>query len=307
MRPASLLPLAVLLLAGCAVPDARPANAGGNDFPVTQRDALGNRVTVRAEPQRIVSLAPAMTEILFALGLGNRIVGVTAYCDYPAAAKAKPKIGGIVNPSVERILAQAPELALGTRLNPRPVLRTLARAGIPTYAADARDFDQVMACIRAVGALTGRRPQAAQLVAAARARLLAVRKQVAGLAEPTVIMIYQQDPLWVAGADTFADHLLRLAGARNAARGIQGYKQYSVEMLLAQDPEVILLSSMAGGEEADQVRAFVERPSMRGLSAVRHRRVYVINADTVARAGPRIVEGIEVIAARLHPEAFKHR
>jgi len=277
-------------------------------FPVTVMDALGHEVVVPPRtPQRIVSLAPAMTEILFALGLERRIVGVTEYCDYPAAAKAKPKIGGIVNPSVERVLAQTPDLVIGMRLNPKPVLRALANAGIPTYAADPHNIEQVVHTIAAVGALTGRRGQAQELTDRLRAHVQAVQERVNGRTQPTVMLLYSQNPLWVAGGGTFPDHLIRLAGGRSAASDVRGYKQYSVEMLLARDPDVIILTSMGSEKDEAQLRGFVQRPSMRALSAVRRRRVYVVNADLVDRAGPRIVEGLEQIAGKLHPAAFTRR
>ena len=283
------------------------AAAAPAEFPVTVRDALGNRVTVRAQPQRIVSLAPAMTEVLFALGLGRKIVGVTQYCNYPAAAKSRPQVGGIVNPSLERILAQKPDFVLGMRLNPKPVLRAISRAGVPTYAAEPRSVEQVFATIATVGALTGERAKAERLVKGLRSRLESVRRRVDSLPRPTVIFICSQDPLWVAGADTFPDHVMRLAGGRNAASDVNGYKQYDAETLLARNPEVIFLTSMEGGEDAAALRAFIKRPAMRGLTAVKESRIYLVNADLVDRAGPRIIEAIEQVAAKLHPEAFKPR
>lgn len=307
LRALWLRALALMLATGVGAAGAHSATPGSADFPVAVRDALGNQVTVPAPPRRIVALAPAITEILFALGLGDRIVGVTEYCDYPPEAARKPKIGGIVNPSVERILAQRPDLALGMRLNPKPVLRAVANAGVPTYAADPRSVEQIMATIRTLGALTGRRQQAAELITQLRARLQAVRRKTRGQRRPTVMLLYSEDPLWVAGADTFPHHVIRLAGGRNVAGDVRGYKQYSVEMLLAHDPEVILLTSMAGGDDAARLRAFTGRPSMRRLSAVKHKRIHVINADIVNRAGPRIIEGIEQVAENLHPEVFRSR
>jgi iron complex transport system substrate-binding protein len=276
-------------------------------FPVTARDALGRRVTVRAEPKRIVSLAPAMTEVLFALGLGDRIVGVTDYCNYPPAARSKAKVGGIVNPSVERVLALKPQLVIGMRLNPKPVLRALSSAGVPTFAAEPRTIEEVFTTITTVGALTGRKATGARLADDLRSRLQSVRAQVHGLPEPSVVFICQQSPVWVAGADTFPDRAIHMAGGRNIAAGVKGYKQYDVEMLVARDPDVILLTSMGGGDPDRELGAFVRRPSMRDLTAVKKSRVYVVDADIVDRAGPRIVEAVEEIAARLHPGRFTRR
>ena len=276
-------------------------------FPVTMRDALGRRVTVPTPPLRIVSLAPAMTEVLFALGLADRVTGVTDYCNYPAATRSKPKVGGIVNPNVERILALKPQLVIGMRLNPKPVLGALSRAGVPTFAAEPRTIAEVLTTITTVGALTGRRDEAARLVGSLDRRLQAVQRKVQRLPKPTVVFVCQQSPVWVAGADTFPDHAIRMAGGRNIAATISGYKQYDVEMLVARNPDVILLTSMGGGDAQAELRAFVSRPSMRSLSAVQRSRVYVVDADIVDRAGPRIVEAVEEIAARLHPEAFSRR
>jgi iron complex transport system substrate-binding protein len=299
-RVALIAALTSLTLCCAGVASARSA------FPVTVRDALGNTVTVRAEPRRIVSLAPAMTEVMFALGLDKRIVGVTEYCDYPPAARVKPKIGGIVNPSVERILAQQPDLVIGMRLNPKPVLRSLARAGVPTFAAEPRSIEDVLATISTVGALTGAAGAARNLTREMRARLQAVQKMLQGRPRPTVALLYSDNPLWIAGAATFPDHVIRLAGGRNAAADIKGYKQYNVETLLARNPDVIFLTSMKGGNDAAHVREFARRPSMRALSAVKRNRVYVIDADLVDRAGPRIVDGVAEMAAKLHPEMSRN-
>ena len=293
---------ALILLTACG--GRAPAASDRSAFPVTARDALGSTVTVRSEPHRIVSLAPAMTEVLFALGLEKRIVGVTEYCDYPPQARSKPKVGGIVNPSVERILAQKPDLVIGMRLNPKPVLRSLAKAGVPIFAAEPKSIKDVVATITTVGALTGTRDAARALASRMQARLRDVERKVQDTPRPTVALLYSDNPLWIAGAGTFPDHVIRLAGGRNAAANITGYKQYDVEALLARNPDVILLTSMKGGDDAAHLRNFMRRPSMRGLSAVKGKRVYMIDADLVDRAGPRIVDGVAEMAAKLHPKAF---
>lgn len=302
----AMMPIAVvaLFVAASAGADAAAKPAA---FPVSIRDALGNRVTVPAPPLRIVSLAPAMTEVLFALGLGERVVGVTDYCNYPAAARSKAKIGGIINPSIERILALKPQLVIGMRLNPKPVLSALSRTHVPTFAAEPRTIEDVLAIITTVGALTGRRDEARRLVANLQGRLRVVQQRVRRLPTPTVVFICQQSPVWVAGTDTFPDHVMRMAGGHNVAANISGYKQYDVEMLVARDPDIILLTSMGGADADAESRAFVARPSMRSLSAVKRSRVYVVDADIVDRGGPRIVEAVEEVAARLHPGAFSLR
>jgi len=309
---APLLALAVAL-GSCSSPRAippprkpwpgRPAAAG---FPVTLRDALGNRVTIPRPPLRIVSLAPAATETLFALGLGPRIVGDTVYCDYPPAARTKAKVGGIDNFSVEKVLALRPDLVVGMPINPEAALAALRRAGAPVFAIDPKDIPSVMASLGTLGRLTGRVPRARALVGAMRRQLDAVRARVATVppsGRPTTLLIYQLGPIRVAGGDTFPGDVLAIAGGVNLARDARGFGIYSVEAVVAKDPQVMLAPTMLG-DPMGLVKAILASRSLQGVAAVRNKRVYALNADTVDRPGPRIVEGIEEVARVLHPGLF---
>jgi iron complex transport system substrate-binding protein len=283
---------------------AAPVQAAG--FPVTLTDALGHRVTVRQSPRRIVALAPAATEALFALGLEARIVGDTTYCDYPARARSKTKVGGIDNFSVEKVLALRPDLVVAMPINPKASLAALRRAGAPVFAISPTDIPGVMTCIETLGQLTGRPQTARGLVARMRQRLDAVRRKVAGAprsGRPTALLIYQVDPIRVAGGDTFPADVLEIAGGVNLARDVHGYSVYSVEAVVAKNPQFILAPSMVG-DRLGLVRAILARRSLQGVGAVRHKRVYALNADTIDRPGPRIVEGVEEMARVLHPGLF---
>jgi len=272
-------------------------------------DSLGRRVVLAKPPQRIVSWAPNVTEILFALGLGSKVAGVTSYCDFPPQARRLSKIGSITAPDLERTLALKPDLVIGSRLNPRSLLRSLESLGAPCFAVDApKTIEGVFGIIEAIGKITGSSRQAAALNRRMRQRLDRLQRLTAdlpGSRRPSVLLIYQLDPLWTAGSGTFADEAVRIAGGSNAAAEIKGYSAYPLESVLATRPQVILVTPMqASGAAAARQRALAY-PPFKGLPAVVHGRVYPINPDLIDRAGPRVIQGVEEIARALHPELFK--
>jgi len=303
-----LLAGVALLLCSCTKrpltsPPPPPPSDG---FPVTMTDALNESVTMPAAPQRIVSLAPAATEALFALGLESRIVGVTAYCDYPEEAKSKTQVGGISDFSVEKVLGLRPDLVVGMPINPKASLAGLRRAGVPVFAVDPKDIAGIMDSLGTLGRLTGRREQARAVTQEMQQRLDAVRAAVGSVPRsqrPTALLVYQLDPMRVAGGDTFPSDVLEAAGGVNVAADVRGFEIYSVEAVVAKDPQVILAPSMAG-DRASVVEAILARNSLRSVAAVREKRVYSLNADTIDRPGPRIVEGVEEVARALHPAVF---
>lgn len=259
-----------------------------------ERDALGREVTLPAPPRRIVSLAPEVTEMLFALGLGPRVVGVTQYCNYPPSAKRLPKIGGFTNPSLERVLALRPDLAVGSRGNPRQVYQGLDRAHVPNFAVNPDTVDSSLAAIAQVGRLTDRTKEAGKLVASLKARLAMVGKEVMRQKRrPRILIVYSLSPLWVAGDKTFPDDILHRAGAANAVAGKESYLQLGIEAAVASRPDAILAIPMVGQTEADAVCKLRATPGLASLPCVKAGRVYSINADIVNRAGPRVVEAVE--------------
>jgi len=307
--PCFLLPLVASLFlvgAGCAG-TPRENKAGLPGFPVQVTDDAGRQVTVPSPPERIVSLAPSITEILFALGLEAQVVGVTDVCDYPPAAKQKEKIGSFVNPSLEKIVALKPDLVLAADINQKVVAR-LERLNVPAIVLKPRDVDGVLSNITLVGRATGRERQAADLVRELRARIDAVVSKVAQLpvtARPKVYYEVWYEPLCTAGPGTFIDDVIRLAGGVNvAADAPQSWPQYSLEVLLRKNPDVMLHSYGHDDTVHQTAEDIARRPGWSGLNFVRHRRIYVIDADLITRPGPRLVKAVEEVAQMLHPEVF---
>jgi iron complex transport system substrate-binding protein len=250
-------------------------------------------------PQRIVSLTPALTEILFAVGAGDRVVGVTQYCDFPPAAKTRPKVGGYVNPSVEAVLALKPDLVI---VSPGPGNRDAAlamrRAGLRLEIVPAETLEESLAAIEIVARVAGDEAKGRDLRTAVRARLDAVAKRSAGTPRTRTLFCIQTDPIIAAGRDTLPSQLLELAGGLNVV-GVARYPRLDVEAVAAARPELILQSRMdlASGD-AHAEDAFWKRwPS---IPAVAHGRVVVLRDDLALRPGPRVADAAEELAAILH-------
>ena len=263
----------------------------------TVTDELGRSVQVPAQPQRIVSLAPSITEILFALGAGDRVVGVTSYCDYPPEAREKPPVGDTLKPSVEKMIAVKADLVIiSTASQVEASFRRLEELGIPVYVSNPRSIDGVIESIDKLGELIDARDHARELTAELRRRITTVETRVAEAYRPSVLVILGTEPLITAGAGSFINDLISRAGARSiSAEEKADYPQYSIETVVARQPEIILLQ--AGGNELT--------PGLRQTPAARSNRVYHIDDDLLLRPGPRIVDGLERIAEKFHPELFE--
>jgi iron complex transport system substrate-binding protein len=249
-------------------------------------------------PQRIVSLTPALTEILFAVGAGDRVVGVTQYCDFPPAAKAKPKVGGYVNPSVESVLALKPDLVL---VSPGPGNRDSAlamqRAGLRLEIVSAETLEESLAAIEAVARLVGAEATGRDLAASVRARLDVVTKRVLGKPRVRTLFCVQTDPIIAAGRDTLPSQLLELAGGSNVVAAVR-YPRLDVEAVAAAKPELILQARMdvASGAAHDEDAFWKRWPA---IPAVARGRVVVLPDDLALRPGPRVADAAEELAAIL--------
>jgi iron complex transport system substrate-binding protein len=299
--------LLAVLMCAVAVDAGAAAVAAAAAAPapaVTVRDAVGRSVAVPREPQRIVSLAPNITEMLYALGLGERVAGVTIFCDWPPEVAAKPKVGGMINPSLETIVALGADLVLATADGNRPEdVNRLAGLGVAAYTIDTRSLEEVLRSLVAIGELTGRAERARELVAALARRRDAVRARVAALAPVPVFAAIDRAPLISAGAGTFVGELLTLAGGRNiAGASPTKYPVFSFEQLLADDPAVILDASdpapLGAAELQQRWRAL---PGAAALRAIRSGRLVSVGQGSFFRPGPRIVDSLERLAELLHP------
>ncbi len=276
-----------------------PAQAG------TVVDEAGRRVFVPASPRRIVSLAPDISEILFALGLEKEIVGVSQFSNYPEAAKIKPKVGSYVHLSLERILALSPDLVIGTTNgNRKEAVNKLEKAGLAVYVTNPQRFSDIYQTILNLGRITGREAAARQLVDTMKKRAERIISLTASCPKPKVFVQIDSNPLVSVGRNTIYSELIAMAGGQNiAAHAFGKYPRYSMESLISEKPEVILLSSMRG--KAFQKADLVSWSRWKDIPAVRNSRIYAVNADLTDRFSPRIVQGLEEIAWILHPERME--
>jgi iron complex transport system substrate-binding protein len=276
----------------------------GNVFGADFVDEVGRKISLEEIPRRIVSVAPNVTEILFALGLANRVVGVTSYCEFPPAAQKKEKIGGYINPSLEKIVALRPDLVIGTAEGDLKIfVDRLAALGVRVYIINPQDVSGVIDAIRHIGDVTFAASSAGKMAGRMQVQIEAIRKKIQGRPRPRVLHVLSVDPLISAGRGTFVNDLIRLAGGQNiAAKATARYPRFSMEEIIRQDPQVIILSSMRSHDPLAAERKWWHR--WENISAVRFDRIYVLDADLIHRPSPRIVQGLEKMARVIHPEAF---
>ncbi len=263
-------------------------------------DQTGRQVDVPDHPHRLISLAPSITEIIYALGAGGELVGDTDYCDYPPEAKLKRHVGEVVNPSLERIVALKPDLVFGTaEANRRETADQLARLGIPLYGLTAHNLAQTLVSIQDVGEVLGREKEAQEMLRTLRARLAAVERRVAGLPRPKVLFVVWYRPLITVGPQTFISDVIHRAGGISISDDLQGeWPRLSLEVALQRDPDVILIPKTAAFSPSRE--EFEKLPGWKELRAVRTRRLYFV-PETILRPSPRLVDALEEVAAVLHP------
>jgi iron complex transport system substrate-binding protein len=299
----ALLPCAILVVCSCSPPALSPTSEttfATRDFV----DEAGRKVTIPAKIERFVSLAPNLTEIAYAVGAGDRLVGNTTFCDYPAEAKNVVRVGDTLQPSIERLLALRPQLVLvSTASQLEAFTKQLNEHQIAVYVTDPRDLEGVFRSILSVGDLLNESVAASDLVKQLRARAEKVERAVAGL--PTVSVFFQLSgqPLYTAGKSSFVTNLIERAGGRSVTSDVnEAWPRLSDEAALASRPEaVMMLSGDAMGAAANTKVA----AALRNSPAVQNGRVYVIDGDLLTRPGPRLIDGLEQMAHALHPEAFK--
>jgi len=278
------------------------------EFPLRIVDGLGREVNISKPPETIVSLAPSNTEILFALGLVDKLVAVSQYCNYPPEVQNKPKVGGFSTINIEKVVRLEPDLVLATGGVQKKVVRDLERLGLTVISLDAKRIGDVLENILLVGKVTGRVESAKRLRSNLEERIRTVANKTGDLPDtqrPRVFYEVQYDPLMTAGPGTFIDDLIHLAGGANiASDSAIKYPVYNLEILIERNPEVIIVSFSHGSIMAS-VEGVKNRKRWQITDAVKNNRVYGIHADLVSRPGPRIADGLEEIAKYIHPELFK--
>jgi iron complex transport system substrate-binding protein len=253
-------------------------------------------------PQRIVSMAPALTEILFALGVGDRVVGVTTYCDYPPEARQREKIGGFVNPSVEAIIALTPDLVLvSPAAGNRDAALAVRAAGVRLEIVPAESLTDTYDAIRTVAVLCGVRERGEALEHAIRERIERVSARVAAAPRVPALFCLQVDPLIAAGRGTLPAELMELAGAINVVEA-ERYPVVGIESILARAPAVILQTRMDTSDPSADAATVEYWNHWTSIPAVRDGRVLVFDGTSSLRAGPRVADAVELLAQALHPE-----
>lgn len=303
-----LLLLFTLVLTACT-PTAPANEVEATAEALTVTDGLGRNLTLNQNPKRVVSLAPSNTEILFAVGAGDLMVARDDFSNYPEEADALPTIGGNMGDyNLEQIAALQPDLVLAAEINTPEQVKALEDLGIQVYyLSNPTDLEGVFGNLAIVGELTGRQAQASALISSLRARVEAVQQALEGVSERPKVF-YELDGSepakpWTAGKGTFMDLLIQLAGGENVGAAMEtAWGQMSLEALLVANPEVILLGDAAYGTTPEQVSA---RTGWEGIAAVQSGQIVPFNDDMASRPGPRLIDGLEILARTLHPENFE--
>ncbi len=274
---------------------------------ITVTDDMGVIVTIPIVPQRIISLSPSTTEILFALGLDDRVVGVTEFCNYPPTALDKPRIGGYSTVSIEKVIAQKPDLVVAAYGNGEELVDQLRSLNLTVISMNPQTISGVMNDITIIGEATGARENASVLRGSLEARIQRVEDTASRAAtRPRVAHVIWNDPIYVSGNGTFQNEMIDIAGGVNAFQSIEGWKNIGIEDFIIADPDVLIVNAGTGMTREQDVIAeyFLEEPRFKNVKAIRDHRVYIVDTDSVDRAGPRIVDALEDFARDIHPELY---
>jgi len=255
-----------------------------------------------AARMRIVSLAPSVTETLFALGAGPEVVGVSQYCDYPPEVRELPRVGSFLTPNLEAIIALRPTLVVGLELSSDVrQIRALNSMGYPVLLVSDDSLDQIEASIEKVGARIDRGARARRLVANIQSQIAAVQQRLANVKPERALMLVGHQPIVAVGAGTYLDELMRIARADNIAAAVgEQWPHLGIEFIIAMRPQVILDGAM--GSDASSLSDFWEKYPT--IPAVRDHRVLGYAQDPMLHAGPRVGQSLEIIARKVHPEAW---
>jgi len=305
-RTRTVLAISIIffVVVGMVYLSTRQETVPETSYSLAIKDDVGRTVKIEGEPDRIVSLSPGNTEILFALGLGERVVGVTEQCDYPPEAKEKPKVGGFSTISIERVVSLEPDLVLATGGIQLRTVNQLEERGIKTVVLSPKTVEGILRDIELVGKITNRNREAKTLVGGMRGRIEFIKSGTWQLmSRPRVYYEVWHSPLMSVGRGTWINELIELAGGRNIfSDSLDPYPIISSELVIERDPEIIIIKRgyMGGVAKQDIFR----RPGWGRISAVKIGRIYEIDENILIRPGPRIVDGLEALARVIHPELF---
>jgi iron complex transport system substrate-binding protein len=275
-------------------------------FPVTIEDGSGQKVTIKEKPEKIVSLMPSNTEIAYALGLGEEIVGVSNYDNYPKDVLTKEKVGD-QQINVEKIISLSPQLVLANPTNTKEGLQQLKDSGITVLVVnDAQKFQQVYQSIEMIGKAAGKNQKAEDLIKEMKQKLADIKEKVKNIKESdqkkVFVEVSPEPEIYTAGKNTFINEILTMIHAENAAKDLDGWAKVNEEAVVKMNPEVILTTF--GYYVQDPMGKVVSTKGWQDISAVKNKLVIDVNSDTVTRPGPRLIEGVEDIAKAVYPDIF---
>ena len=315
-----LAALSLLLISALAAAGGMPEGRGhvpGIHVPIAAavsqviKDDLGRPFPLPARtPERIVSMAPNITEILFALGLGGRVVGVTRFCDWPSEAKAIPKIGGLVDPNIEVIRSLDPDLVIAFRGNPLRLVERVRKLGLPVFVLDiGEDLDELFPLIERIGRVTRTESRAAELVSGLQSRVAAVDARLQGaVSRPKVFALLYGQGLWTCGGESYLDNLIARAGGLNVAASLpKKWALYKRERIIKDDPDAVFILARTAADFASGRNRLARTPGMDGVAAVRTGRVFELDENAASRFGPRLVDILVRMATLLHPDELGGR
>ncbi|ASK61859.1 ABC transporter substrate-binding protein [Virgibacillus phasianinus] len=311
--------LLLVILAGCGSAEdlSKKSNGSANEakteqtaekaaFPLSVKDGTGEELTIEKKPERIVSVLPSNTEIAFALGLGQQIVGVSDHDNYPEEATKKEKIGGL-ELNVEKILSLNPDLVLADQTNDAKALKQIKEAGIPVLiVGEATDFEGVYSNIELIGKTTGTQKEADKVIKGMKEKLASLKEKASAIKEDKRKDVYIElspaPEIYTAGKNTFMDTLLSIIHADNASANQNGWSKVNEEAVIAANPDVIITTY--GAYVDDPAAEVSSRDGWEDITAVKKNQIFDINADLTNRPGPRLVEGVEELGKAVYPDVF---
>jgi iron complex transport system substrate-binding protein len=286
-----------IILAGC-----RTEIPQGNFM-----DDMGRTVQINKIPERIISLAPSNTEMVYALGLEDRLIGVTTYCNYPEAAKNKPRVSEFSNVDIEKIVSLQPDLILADNLHKTTAIPAFEKLNIPVLGIDPDSLNKIIGDIELIGKVTGETKASGDLIKSLQTRIQAVVEKTDKLNSvdnPRVFFLSWHDPLWTTGSGTLINDLITKAGGINIASDLKGHSQIDLETAIQRNPQIILvISSM--GDQTMSLDYIKSEPRFQAVDALKNNQVYPVDADVFGRTTPRSVDALEQMAGIFHPELFK--
>lgn len=300
--------VAALVMSGCTSPSVQPTpTPTAAKYPMNVTDDKGRAVIVKTLPERIVSLSPKNTEMLFALGLGDKVVGVTDYCNYPAEAANRTKVGGITNVNVEQVAALNPDVVFADSLTKKEAAEKLEAMGYPVIVNDPRNVSDITNSILRAGRACGVEDNASRLAADIDSSIKAITDKTSSLNQsqrPKVLMLLDTYDFYVAGSNCYGNDLILLTGGQNVAYELNDYKSMSKEAIIEADPDIIIMPVDAYSQaDFEKLRNGTD-DWMQQLTAVKNGKVYAVASDPIFRPGPRVVDAAQAMAKIIHPELF---